>query len=157
MKFPRRIPFIIFPLIVFAVNGLSQEPGNKFPVRDTVRPANLSDSVIFEKVEIEATFRGGLNSWRKFLERNLDPEVPIRKKAPAGVYTVWIQFIVDKDGNISEIIPLTNHGYGMEQEVIRILKLSPKWIPAIQFGKTVKAYRKQPVTFVIEEARKGRS
>ncbi len=38
----------------------------------------------------------------------------------------------------------------MEAEVVRMLKKSPKWSPAIQNGKPVKAYRKQPVTFVIE-------
>jgi hypothetical protein len=38
----------------------------------------------------------------------------------------------------------------MEEEVVRILKKSPKWSPAIQNGKPVKAYRRQPVTFMIE-------
>ena len=66
-----------------------------------------------------------------------------------------VQFVVDKYGNISEIKALTNHGYGMEKEVIRVIKLGPKWNPAIQDGRQVKAYRKQPVTFVItEEGRK---
>ena len=46
---------------------------------------------------------------------------------------------------------MTNFGYGMEQEVIRIMKKSPMWTPASQNDKTVKAYRKQPVTFVLED------
>lgn len=47
---------------------------------------------------------------------------------------------------------LTNFGFGMEQEVIRTLKLSGTWNPAIQNGRPVKAYRKQPVTFqVVDE------
>jgi protein TonB len=44
----------------------------------------------------------------------------------------------------------------MEDEVIRVLKLSPRWKPASQNGRFVKAYRKQPVTFVIEEKGKKR-
>ena len=71
------------------------------------------------------------------------------KRRPAGSYTVIIQFVVDKEGNISEIKPLTNRGYGMEKEVIRILEKSPKWTPAYQDNRPVKAYRKQPVTFVV--------
>ena len=62
---------------------------------------------------------------------------------------VMVQFVVDKEGRVTDIKPLTKFGFGMEEEVIRILKKSPPWIPAIQFGRSVKAYRKQPVTFVV--------
>ena len=100
-------------------------------------------------VEKEAHFAGNDQSWRKFLEKNLDPEVPVRNRAPEGTYTVIVQFVVDKDGQITDFKPLTKFGFGMEEEVVRILKKSPPWISAIQFGRNVKAYRKQPVTFVV--------
>lgn len=61
-----------------------------------------------------------------------------------------MQFIVNKDGTVTEIKPLTNHGYGMEQEVTRTIGLSGKWTPAVQNGRPVKAYRKQPVTFALD-------
>jgi protein TonB len=111
---------------------------------------------IFEKVDIEASFPGGEVAWRKFLEQNLRADVPLKRGAPAGSYTVWIQFVVDKNGNVSDLKPLTNLGYGMEAEIVRVLKKSPKWIPANQNGSTVRAYRKQPVTFVIEEVGRKR-
>jgi len=106
---------------------------------------------VFEKVDIEAGFPGGERAWRNFLERNLKPGVPVENGAPAGVYTVLVQFIVDKDGTVTDIKALTNWGYGMESEVIRIIKKTDKWTPAWQNGRTVKAYRKQPVSFVIQE------
>jgi hypothetical protein len=110
---------------------------------------------IFTKVDIEATFPGGEKAWRQFLEQNLNAAAPAKKKAPAGTYTVVIQFIVDKEGYVSDIVPLTSHGYGMEAEVVRLLKNAPRWKPAMQNGRPVKAYRKQPVTFlVIEEEKK---
>jgi len=102
-------------------------------------------------IEKEAHFPGEEKSWRTFLEKNLNPEVPIRNRAPEGMYTVMVQFVVDKDGRISDIKPLTKFGFGMEEEVIRILTKSPKWVPAFQFGRTVKAYRKQPVTFMVSK------
>ena len=105
---------------------------------------------VFEKVDVEATFSGGEAAWRKYLEQNLDPNVPVENGAPIGIYTVVVQFIVDKTGAISDIKTLTNFGYGMEQEVMRIMKKSPMWSPASQNNRTVKAYRKQPVTFVID-------
>ena len=105
---------------------------------------------VFERVEIEASYPGGESAWRKFLEKNLNPNVPVNNGAPDGRYTVWIQFVVDKEGNVSDITALTKMGYGMEEEVIRLLKNSGKWNPAYQKGKTVKAYRKQPISFIVE-------
>lgn len=115
---------------------------------------NTADAAVFEKVEIEASYPGGETAWRRFLEQNLNAAVPANKRAPAGTYTVVIQFVVDKTGKLSDITPLTNHGYGMEEEVIRLLKKAPHWKPAVQEGRVVKAYRKQPVTFVVMEEEK---
>jgi protein TonB len=56
---------------------------------------------------------------------------------------------VDKEGNISDVRPLSSHGFGMEEEAMRVIKKGPKWSPAVQNGRQVKAYRKQPITFVV--------
>jgi protein TonB len=60
-----------------------------------------------------------------------------------------VQFVVDKEGNISDVKALTNHGYGMEQEAVRAIQKGPKWTPAVQNGRQVKAYRRQPITFQV--------
>lgn len=118
---------------------------------------NNDDGKIFDRVEVEASFPGGDQMWRKYLERTLNPNTPVDNGAPEGSYTVIIQFVVDKEGNISDVRPLTHHGYGMEAEVMRVIMKGPKWTPAEQDGRKVKAYRKQPVTFqVIVEKRRGR-
>lgn len=109
------------------------------------------NNTVFEKVEKEASYPGGDLAWKHYLTKNLNPMVPVENSAPLGVYTVYIQFIVDREGNITEIKPLTNLGYGMEQEVMRIIKKSGQWEPATQNGRLVKAYRKQPATFVLED------
>ncbi len=80
------------------------------------------ENKIFEKVEIEAKFPGGESAWRKYLERNLNPNAPVDNGAPEGTYTVYVQFVVSKDGSISDVKALTNHGYGMEAEAIRSLR-----------------------------------
>ncbi len=105
---------------------------------------------IFEKVEIEASFKGGEGAWRKFLERNLNPNTPVDNGAPEGTYTVWVQFVVDREGAISDVKALTSHGYGMEQEAVKVISKGPKWEAAVQNGRKVKAYRKQPITFVVQ-------
>ena len=108
----------------------------------------VTDSV-FTREEKEAGFPGGEKGWRSYLERNLNPDVPVKRKAPAGTYNVRIKFIVQKDGSISDISAETTYGYGMEEEVIRVITKGPKWVPAVQYGRKVKAYRIQPVTFVV--------
>jgi protein TonB len=108
------------------------------------------ENKVFEKVEVEASYPGGEGAWRKFLEKNLNGQVASDNGAPEGSYTVWIQFIVDKEGNVSDIKPQTSIGYGLEQEAVRVLKKATKWVPAIQNGRNVKAYRKQPITFVVQ-------
>jgi periplasmic protein TonB len=119
---------------------------------------NNEEEKVYNKVEIDARFPGGDKEWRKYLERTLNAATPVDRGAPAGTYTVVVQFVVDKEGNISDVKALTNHGYGMEAEVIRVIRKGPKWEPAMQNERMVKAYRKQPVTFqVIDERRKRKN
>jgi protein TonB len=99
-------------------------------------------------VQVEANFKG---NWRKFLERNLNPNVPVDNGAPTGSYKVIVQFVVDIDGSVSNIRTLSNVGYGMEQEAIRVLKKADKWDPAIQNGHQVKAYRSQSIVFNVSD------
>jgi len=106
------------------------------------------ENKVFTKVEIEASFAG---DWASFLKRNLNADVAVNAGAPPGQYTVIVQFIVDKEGNVSDVKALTNHGYGMEEEAMRAIKKAPKWNPAVQNGRQVKAYRKQPITFIVSE------
>ncbi|MDQ3551319.1 MAG: energy transducer TonB [Bacteroidota bacterium] len=112
---------------------------------------NTNYDQTFTKVEVEAKFQGGEAAWRNYLTRNLNASAPIDNGANPGQYTVVVQFIVDKEGNISEVSSLTKHGYGMEDEAMRVIRRGPKWEPAIQNGRKVKAYRKQPITFVVTE------
>jgi hypothetical protein len=111
---------------------------------------NVGDKV-FTKVEVEANYPGGEDAWRKYLIKNLKPDVPADNYAPAGRYTVIIKFIVSRNGSLSGIEAETNQGYGMEEEVIRIIKRSGTWQAAVQNKRTVNAYRRQPVTFLVED------
>ncbi|HET9055735.1 MAG TPA: energy transducer TonB [Chitinophagaceae bacterium] len=112
------------------------------------------DNTIFTKVEIEANFPGGVGAWKKYLERNLNADVPGEKGAPDGQYQVIVEFVVDREGNISDVKAITNHGYGMEDEAMRVIRQTDKkgikWTPAEQNGRKVKAYRKQPITFIVQ-------
>ena len=139
-----RLLFAISSLV--SLNAFTQPPQQVVPdTNKIVAPADKT----FNKVEIEASFPGGIEAWTQYLQKNLKANVPVKKKAPAGTYTVIVRFIVAKDGTISNVEAETNHGHGMEEEVMRIITKGPKWTPASQNGRPVNAYRKQPITFVV--------
>ena len=114
-------------------------------------PKTDDEDKIFTKVENEAQFPGGTAAWVRYLQKNLNANTPVDNGARSGTYQVIVKFIVSKDGSISDVQPETKHGYGMEEEAIKIIKRGPKWTPALQNGRNVNAYRRQPITFVVEE------
>jgi protein TonB len=111
--------------------------------------APVDENMVFTKVEVDAEFPGGMGAWAKFLQKNLDADIPVNNGAPVGTYRVIIRFIVGKDGAASDIQPETSFGYGMEEEAMRAIRKAPKWTPAIQNGRNVNAYKRQPITFVV--------
>jgi protein TonB len=109
-----------------------------------------SDDGIFRKVEIDASFPGGTAAWLHYLIRNLrTPDEAISKEISGKVV---VQFIVDKEGNVSDVVAVSGPEQGgLREEAVRVIKKSGKWTPAIQNGRYVKAYRNQPVIFQIGE------
>lgn len=100
-------------------------------------------------IEKEAEILGGIEVWRRFLERNLNLEGPVRNGAPSGQYTVIVRFLVDKDGTVTDVKPMTHYGYGMEELVVDLMKRAPRWKPGQQHGRKVKSYHTQPITMDI--------
>ena len=115
---------------------------------DTI-PNNSNDATIYTSVDSVAVFPGGRLIWNKFVETNMNAGVGTDNGAKKGVYKVVIKFTVTKDGALKDFVPVTKYGYGFEEEVIRVLKLSPNWIPAKKNGVNVNSKVEQPMTFVI--------
>lgn len=93
--------------------------------------------IIVTNIISEPQFLGGEKAWELFLAKNLRVYIPYELNAPNGDYIVRLYFDVDKNGNISNIKPYENIGYGMVEESIRVLKKSSKWIPAKLNGKKI--------------------
>ncbi len=105
----------------------------------------------FKTVQIQAQFPGGPDAWQKYLQRNLRAEVASDNGAPPGNYTVVVSFLVDKEGNISEVKAENSPGYGTSDEAVRVIQRGPKWKPAVQNGRNVIYRQKQSITFSISE------
>jgi protein TonB len=139
---------VIFSLALFCLQQVNAQ-------KDTAgghRPDSLSaKNMVFQKVEIESEFPGGTKAWSQFLNEHLKyPKKAIRKKIQG---TVLLQFIVDKDGSVSDLQALTGDPI-LAEAALAAMKDSPKWKPAVQYGRLVKSYKKQPVVFQLEEAGK---
>lgn len=117
--------------------------------RNSAKDTTGKSEVIFSQVQTPVEFPGGLSQWAKFLEKNLRADIPVTKGGPPGKYTVILSFLVDEKGKISDIKAGNNPGYGTKEEAIRVMKLSPNWIPAKQNGKNVICKQKQSLTFVV--------
>lgn len=103
----------------------------------------------FEPVEVEASFPGGSEAWARFLNRNLRVPEDAISNGIEGM--VIVQFVVDVNGTVSDVQAISGpDGGGLKEEAVRVIQKSGKWVPAIQNGRSVKAYRKQPVIFKID-------
>lgn len=101
----------------------------------------LETNGAFVIVQNPAEFPGGNQGWDRYLERTLDLNLLVKNGAPAGKYSVTVSFIIGKDGSISEIKAENDPGYGIKEEMIRVIQKGPNWKPAVQNGRNV-VYRK---------------
>lgn len=123
------------------------------PVKNNDQTQPKTPSEIFTKTQTEAEFPGGKQAYRAFLEKNLNANVPVQEGWKPGTYTIMLKFIVNVKGEVSSVQTENYKGTKTADECIRLMKTSPKWIPAVQNGHLVSSYRKQPITFVVEDVK----
>jgi protein TonB len=100
-------------------------------------------------VQIEAQYPGGMSAWQRYLNRTFKyPEEAVENQITGAVI---VQFVVDKEGNVTDVEAISGPDKGgLREEAVRVIKKSGKWTPAIQNGRQVKSYKKQPVVFQLE-------
>ena len=103
----------------------------------------------FTKVEIESEYPGGTAAWQRYLNKNFRyPDEAVNNEIQG---TVVVQFIVDKEGVVSDVQAISGPSDGgLRDEAVRVIKKSGKWTPAVQNGRQVKSYKKQPIVFKLE-------
>lgn len=109
----------------------------------------MNSNPIFHRAQKPATFPGGTEGWSKYLTNNLDKELPIKNKAIPGKYIVKLNFVINKNGDVENVIAENNPGYGTASEAIRVIENGPKWIPAEQNGNKVNYLMKQMIVFTV--------
>jgi TonB family protein len=114
------------------------------PVKDTIQKAVESDT-IFSFAEKWPEFPGGKDSMMNFINSHIKFPKEAYEKGISG--KVVVQFVVTKQGKISHIKVIKRIGGGCDEEVVRIVKLFPDWIPGQLSGKTINVYCSIPVSF----------
>lgn len=97
--------------------------------------------------ESEAIFKSGDAEWIKYIQKSL--KFPDRAWKLGKEGRLLIQFVINTNGATDDFKILRSIEYSLDEEAIRIIKNSPKWRPAHQDGRLVKAYRRQPLTFQV--------
>jgi TonB family protein len=103
---------------------------------------------IYMIVEQQAMPKGGMRQFYKYIADNL--KYPPQAKRMGVEGRVYAQFIVEKDGYITDIKILKGIGSGCDEEAVRLLKNAAPWIPAKNRGRLVRVRRSIPITFKIK-------
>jgi protein TonB len=102
---------------------------------------------IFYVVEQNATTNGGLEGFYKYVNSVIKYPAQARRMQIEG--RVFVEFIVDRSGNITDVVAVKGIGAGCDEEAIRVVKNSPQWTPGKQRGKPVRQRMVLPITFKI--------
>ena len=100
---------------------------------------------IFTIVEDQPAFPGGNAAFYKFVASNMTYPAQARRMGIEG--RVFVQFVVDKDGAVTEVKAVKGIGAGCDREAERVLNSSPKWTPGKQRGRSVKVRMVLPIIF----------
>ena len=114
--------------------------------------APVTGKEVFTVVEKQPSFPGGQDGYRKFLLDNIKYPEEAMKKAVMG--TVYITFIVEKDGAVTDVKILRGIGAGCDEEAVRVVKMMPKWNPGEFKGKPVAVQFNLPIKFKLDVDKK---
>lgn len=110
--------------------------------------AVTSDDQTFSVVEQMPEYPGGMRAGLEFMARNLRYPTKAREAGKQG--RVIVQFVVMKDGSLSDFKVLRPVDPWLDAEAIRVISTMPKWKPGMQEGKPVSVKFTLPVTFMLE-------
>jgi TonB family protein len=112
---------------------------------DTHLPPLVKEDEVFTLVEDSAEPLNGMTAFYKYVARTMKYPKQARKLGIEG--RVFVEFIVDQDGNLTEVKAVKGIGAGCDAEAVRTIINGPAWKPGKQRGKTVKQKIVLPITF----------
>lgn len=134
-------------LVMCFTFSYAQQVIEKVAINEMVESMKAQDDV-FTVVEKMPSFPGDLVDLLNFLSKNIKYPSEARKNKVKG--RVYVSFVVEKNGSLSNINVLRGIGSGCDEEAIRVVKSMPKWNPGKQRGKIVRVQYNLPIRFPLE-------
>lgn len=136
----------------FDVKGNDDANGEILKAKEVIAepepPKHEEENKVFDIVEQQPLFPGGLAALMKYLSENTKYPVVAQENGVQGRVTV--QFVVEKDGSISDVHVLRGVDPSLDKEAVRVVKSMPRWTPGKQNGITVRVNYRVPVLFRLQ-------
>lgn len=136
----------------FDVKGNDDANGEILKAKDVIAepepPKHEEENKVFDFVEQQPLFPGGPAALMKYLSENTKYPVVAQENGVQGRVTV--QFVVEKDGSISDVHVLRGVDPSLDKEAVRVVKSMPRWTPGKQNGITVRVNYRVPVLFRLQ-------
>lgn len=108
----------------------------------------IEEEQIFLVVENMPEFPGGEAAMYKFIGNNIDYPRMAKESGISG--RVFVTFVVERDGSVTDVQILRGIGGGCDEEAVRVIKAMPKWNPGKQRGKPVRVQYRMPIKFTLQ-------
>lgn len=112
-----------------------------------VQEEEVAEDVIFTVVEDQPSFPGGEEARIRYLTDNLRYPQMAREAGIQG--TVFVTFVVERDGSVTDVRVLRGIGGGCDEEAVRVVRNMPRWQPGRQRGQPVRVQFNMPIRFVL--------
>ena len=139
----KKLVSLIVILALTCVVSAQNSPNHKNSVKtETEEPDTEAP---FRYAETMPEFPGGMEAMYAYLQKEIKyPKSAINKKIEG---TVLIEFVIEKDGKVTNVKPLVPLSSECDSEAIRVVKKMPKWKPGTNDGKPVRCYFNLPIRF----------
>jgi TonB family protein len=149
---------LIMPFVLIAVllqscfNNAEEESDSKEPVENELQTvieekSFITSDTLFTVVEVMPEFPGGSTSMIEFVKGNLSYPADAKEKGIEG--RVFVNFVVETDGSISNAQILRGIGGGCDEEAVRVVAKMPNWTPGYQRGQAVRVSFNMPILFAL--------
>jgi periplasmic protein TonB len=137
-------------------DDLSTKGNTEAPPEEEIKVEEVKEQVIqqeapkeiFTVVEEQPGYPGGDEARIKFLQENI--KYPEEAKELGVQGKVFVTFVVEVDGSITDVKVLRGIGAGCDEEAIRVVKSMPKWVPGKQRGQPVRVQFNLPIKFTLQ-------
>ena len=150
------LPVLALLLIVNARASAQQvkktdETVYEFSTKDitNIKIKKVDNDSIYQIVEVMPEFPGGMDKMMDYLSKNIKYPEEAKEKGISG--RVFLSFVVEKDGAVSNVKVAKGIGKECDDEAVRVVKAMPKWKPGLMKGKPVRVSYMLPIFFKLDE------